>query len=162
MIDRTTFYQRLPVCKACEFWRGACLKGHVLQGTLGCPLKKFEGIQGVGYMDDLPVPTPELPAISANGCCGPVPEGELKPMSWGEVWRHLMAAMEDWKKAGFPVVPGEAYVERVNVCKSCPKGQYQWFQCKHCRCVIYTKAKLATEDCPFGLWPKRAAVVIEG
>lgn len=154
MIGRSTFYERLPVCKACDFWRGVCLKGHVLQGTLGCPLKKFPGVDAAGYMDDLPVPTPELPAVSATGCCGQVPEGDIKPMSWGEVWRHLMVAMEDWKKAGFPVVSGEAYVNRIRTCKACPKGQYQWFQCKNCKCVIYTKAKLATEDCPFGLWPK--------
>jgi hypothetical protein len=152
MIGRSIFYERLLVCKACEFWRGACLKGHVLQGTLGCPLKKFEGVAAAGYMDDLPVPTPELPAVSATGCCGQVPEGDIKPMSWGEVWRHLVTAMEDWKKAGYPVVTGEVYTERTSTCKACV--QYQWFQCKMCKCVIYTKAKLATEDCPIGLWPK--------
>lgn len=65
-----------------------------------------------------------------------------------------MTSMAEWKKAGFPTVDGQPYVERIRTCKDCPKGQYQWFQCKHCKCVIYTKAKVATEDCPFGLWPK--------
>jgi len=153
MIDRTIFYTRLDICKACAFWRGACLKGHKLQGALGCPLKQFEGVEGVGYMDDLPVPQPELPTVSGTGCCGAVDEGEIKSLSWGEVWRHLMVAMEDWKKAGFPLASPEVYVERINICKVCPKNQYQWFQCKHCKCIVYSKAKLATEVCPYGLWP---------
>jgi len=154
MIDSPTFYHRLATCKACDLWRGACLKGHVLQGTLGCPLKKFEGIQGVGYMDDLPVPTPELPAVSSQGCCGAAVDGELAPLTWGEVWRHLMVSVAEWQKAGYPTVNGEAYVQRINTCRGCPKGQYQWFQCKHCKCIVYSKAKLATEDCPYGLWAK--------
>lgn len=154
MIERTIFYRRLVVCKTCEFWRGTCLKGHALQGPLGCPLKKFEGVNGLGYMDDLPVPTPELPAISTNGCCGQATEGDLKPMSWGEVMRHLFQAVKEWRAAGYSVVDGDTYRKRIEICRHCPKKQYQWFQCKHCGCVIYTKAKLATEDCPYGLWPK--------
>lgn len=154
MIDRTTFYRRLPICKACEHWRGACLKGHALQGPPGCPLKKFDGVDGTGHMDNLPTPTPELPAVSASGCCGQVSDGNLKPLSWGEVWRHLTAAMVEWHRAGHPVVGGQPYAERINICRSCPKGQYQWFQCKHCKCIVYSKAKLATESCPHGLWPK--------
>lgn len=154
MIERTVFYDRLAVCKACPMWRGVCLKGHVLQGTLGCPLKKFEGVQGVGYMDDLPVPTPELPAVSGHGCCGADAPSEITPMSWGEVWRHLIEAMAKWKEGGFPVLTGQAYNERIHTCIKCPGKQYQWFQCKHCRCIVYSKAKLATEDCPLGYWPK--------
>lgn len=154
MIQRDIFYARLATCKACPLWRGACLKGHVLQGSLGCPLQKFEGVDGVGYMDDLPVPVPELPAISGFGCCGQNPTDDLVPLSWGEVWRHLLKSMEEWKKAGFPTVPGPVYVERVHICRECPKKQYQWFQCRHCKCIVYSKAKLATEDCPYGLWPK--------
>ena len=153
MIARTVFYARLAICKECEFWRGACLKAHKLQGALGCPVKKFEGVDGVGYMEDIPVPVPEHPAVGASGCCGAGnPGDEIKPMSWIEVWHHLMAAMQDWRKAGFPIVSSEVYSKRVNTCKACPKGQYQWFQCKNCKCVVYTKAKLATEDCPLGLW----------
>jgi len=150
MIQRDIFYTRLSICKQCEFWRGACLKGHVLQGSLGCPLKKFEGVDAVGYMDDIPVPTPELPAVSSSGCCGAKPEGDLLPMSWGEVWRHLLKAMEEWKKAGFPLTPPELYSKRITTCKKCT--EYQWFQCKQCRCLVLTKAKLLTEACPIGKW----------
>lgn len=149
MISQTVFYARLAVCQTCEFYRGACLKGHVLQGSLGCPLRKFEGVDAVGYMEDKPMP-PEMPA---PGCCGGPKSEELKPLTWSEVWRHLMSSVQEWQKAGFPMVRDEAYSARIAACKSCAKGQYQWFQCKHCRCVVYTKAKLATETCPYGLWP---------
>lgn len=155
MIERTIFYARLAVCKQCEFWRGACLKGHVLQGSLGCPVNKFEGVEGAGNLVDVPVPTPELPAIGGSGCCGASAEKEIAPMTWGQVWRHLMESMASWQKAGFPVVTADEYVARIRVCRNCPKGQYQWFQCKHCRCIVYSKAKLATEVCPFDLWPKQ-------
>lgn len=158
MIARSVFYQRLPICKGCEFWRGACIKGHVLQGSLGCPMKKFEGVDGVGYMDDLPVPAPKLPAVSPTDCCPDVVEGEIKPMSLGEVWSHLFASMDEWKKSGFETVSKEVYVKRIQICRECPKGEYQWFQCKQCRCIVYIKAKLATEDCPHGLWPAASVV----
>ena len=129
------------------------MKGHVLQGSPGCPVKKFEGVDGTGYMDDLPVPTPELPAVGASGCCGHA-DGELKPMGWPEVWRHFQQAMADWKKSGFQLTEPADYVKRIQVCRDCPKKQYQWFQCRQCKCIVYTKAKLATETCPYGLWPK--------
>jgi hypothetical protein len=153
MIERSVFYARLATCKPCPFWKGACLKGHVLQGTLGCPIKKFAGIEGVGYMEDLPVPTPEMPEAGGCATCGAT-DGDLAPMTWPEVVRHLMEAGKKWREAGYPLTPDKAYVERINTCKTCSKGQYKWFQCRHCKCLIYTKAKLASEDCPYGLWPK--------
>lgn len=70
-----------------------------------------------------------------------------------EIFEHMIAAERKWREAGYPVVPPEVYHHRLRICRACPKGQYQWFQCKHCRCVVYSKAKLATEDCPFKLWP---------
>ena len=121
-------------------------------GEFGCPIKKFEGVGGAGYLEDLPVPVPELPAATST-CCGPA-AGDIKPMSWLEVWKHLNEAMVGWRKAGFPMLSGAPYTERLSACRQCPKGQYRWFQCRHCRCCVYTKAKLATEECPFGFWPK--------
>jgi len=155
MVERPTFYTRLSICKQCEFWQGACLKGHDLNGLLGCPLKKFAGSGNAGYLPDLPTPVPELPAVSANGCCG-ADQSVLKPMSWGDVWWHLTSSMLEWAKAGLPLAPVDVYVERINACRNCPKKQYQWYQCKHCRCNIYTKGRLATESCPFGVWQKVA------
>ncbi len=84
------------------------------------------------------------------GCCQP--EGDLVPLSMGEVVRHLMHSVEEWKNGGFPLVSESAYVERTRTCKIC--DDYKWFQCKQCRCIIYSKAKLATEKCPRGLWRK--------
>ena len=152
MISAAIFYARLPVCKQCEYWKGACLKGHVLQGSLGCPLQKFEGVDGVGCMEDREIPVPELP--NPTGCCGKTDKAELRPMSWPEVVRHLIVAVQEWKKAGFPLLSGEPYDARIRICKRCPKNQYFFFQCRHCRCVVYSKARLATEVCPYGLWPK--------
>jgi len=153
MIGRTHFYDRLAVCKTCEFWQGACLKGHVLQGSLGCPVRKFEGVEGAGYMEDMPLPTPELPQPGAPGCCGAV-EGDLQPLSWVAVWKHLAESMRAWQKSGYALTPAEAYTRRIDICKACPKGEYRWYQCRHCKCIVYSKAKLATEVCPHGLWPK--------
>lgn len=152
MIERTVFYSRLETCKTCEFWRGACLKGHVLQGTLGCPVKKFEGVLGVGYMEDIPVP-PQMPSTGGCATCGAT-DGDLAPLTWIEVVNHLIESGKKWREAGYPLTPEPAYSQRLNVCKTCPKGQYKWFQCRHCKCIVYSKAKLASEDCPYGLWPK--------
>lgn len=153
MIERSVFYLRLDVCKACEFWRGACLKGHALSSDLGCPVQKFEGVGAAGYAADQPVPISSLPEVRGTGCCGAVTEEELKPLAWVDVWKHLTKAVLEWKKAGFPITSQTAYNARINACKQCPKAQYKWFQCKHCKCIVYSKAKLATETCPFGLWP---------
>ena len=67
-----------------------------------------------------------------------------------EIYEHMLQAVKKWKEAGFPLTPEAAYHARLKVCRVCP--EYQWFQCKQCRCVIYSKAKLATESCPLGLW----------
>lgn len=128
------------------------MKGHVLQGSLGCPLRKFEGVDGAGYMEDLPVPMPELPRPGAPGCCGGAPEDVLKPLTWAEAWKHLNESIAKWRAAGNPLTPPEAYAKRLVICMACPKGQYRWFQCRHCKCLVHTKAKLATETCPYGLW----------
>lgn len=147
MIDAVIFYSRQDVCKQCEFWRGACLRGHVLQGPLGCPLKKFDGVDGTGYATDIPVNVPVLPA--PGECCGQ--SGEIKPMTWIEVWRHLYESIQAWQKAGRPLTGPEVFNQRMAKCKAC--DEYAWFQCKVCKCIAMAKAKLETEDCPRGYWP---------
>jgi len=151
VITSVVFNARRAVCQVCEHWRGACLKGHLLQGPLGCPLHKFEGVDAVGYQENRPIPEPQLP--DAAKCCGKAPEGELRQLNWAQVWAHLLRAVADWKQAGFALVDETTYARRLAVCQGCPRGQYAWFQCRHCRCIVYTKAKLATESCPYGLWP---------
>ena len=86
-------------------------------------------------------------------CCAEVPEGELKPLGAKEILEHMLQAVKAWKEAGFPLAEDAVYHQRLRICRSCPKNQYQWFQCRHCRCIVYSKAKLATEVCPYGLWP---------
>jgi len=149
MINRTVFYERLAICQRCKLWRGACTKGHILQGSLGCPLKLFAGVEGAGYQLGLPVAA-EPPPVAELTCCGDAQSGGLKPLSWGEVLVHLMQAMRVWRQAGFPIVSAEDYVKRIRICTGC--DHYKWFQCQQCQCVVYLKAKLATENCPRGLW----------
>lgn len=54
--------------------------------------------------------------------------------------------------AGLPLLDGKAYSDRTVICKACV--QYTHFQCQQCRCFAMVKAKLATETCPLGYWPK--------
>lgn len=146
MIDSATFYARLAVCKTCQHWKGACVLGHALQGPLGCPERKFEGVNGVGYQEGKATETTPV-----GSCCGAA-TADPAPLKWNEVFRHLTESVAQWTAAGFPVVDDATYEKRVDTCKNCTKGQFLYYQCKHCRCLVYTKAKLKTETCPFGLW----------
>ena len=83
------------------------------------------------------------------GCCGES-DGELRPLGAKEILEHMLASLQTWKAAGFPLASDDVYHRRLRVCRRCP--QYRWFQCRHCRCIVYSKAKLATEDCPLKLW----------
>lgn len=86
-----------------------------------------------------------------TGCCDS-PDGELKPLGVKELFEHIVGSIKKWKAAGYPLTPDSEYHRRLKICRACPKGQYKWYQCRHCKCIVYSKAKLATEDCPFGLW----------
>ena len=146
MTDQIVFHARLEICRKCEFWRGACLKGHALQSEFGCPVRSFSG--AAGYLPDVQLNLPVMPAVT-GGCCGS--PDEIKPMTWPQVWQHLFGALADWKKSGFALASNYVYAERIKTCKACP--QYKFFQCRNCKCMVYTKAKLASENCPLGCWP---------
>jgi hypothetical protein len=151
MIQREVFQARLGICQSCEFWKGVCLKGHALQSPVGCPVRKFEPVEGASYHPDRPVPV--ATAVSAD-CCGQTKlDVEVKPMTWGEAWQHFVDAMAKWKKDGRPVLEGKAYSNRVQTCKGCPGGHFHYFQCDLCKCLVYTKALLPGETCPKGFWP---------
>jgi hypothetical protein len=149
MIPKRTFYDRRDNhCLKCEFWRGACLKGHVLSSPQGCPLKKFEPILGADYAPDLPATIPEPPA---GDCCGK--DADLSPMSWTQAAAHLSASLAEWVRTGVPLTDDVVYDERVDSCQDgCPS--YRWFQCRLCKCLIFTKAKLPHETCPAGRWKR--------
>jgi hypothetical protein len=152
MIDRAVFYARLAVCRQCVHWRGACLKGHALQYPPGCPEQKFAGVDGADFMADRPAPEPVVPGgTGCPGCASRAAE-PLASLTWPEVWQHLQQSVAEWGAAGFPMASTDLYLDRINICKACPRDQYVLFQCRHCRCCVYTKAKLATERCPYGYW----------
>ena len=152
ILPKTVFESRLKICRECPHWKGACVFGHSLDSPPGCPLEKFPGYpEDSNYLKLEPKTVPTLPATS-KPCCGS--DGTLKPLTWLEVWNHFIQSLRAWKVSGFKMVSDSMYKERLKICQQCPKNQYQWYQCRHCRCIIYTKAKLATETCPFNLWPK--------
>lgn len=152
MIPKNVFYDRRDNhCLKCEFWKGACLKGHALSSPQGCPLKKFEPINGAAYAPDRPAP--EAPSIPPPGnCCGSK-DDELKPMGWAEAITHLRQSLAQWEKEGRPLTPQDVYDERVSKCQdNCP--HYRWFQCRLCKCLVFTKAKLPHEKCPADRWQR--------
>jgi hypothetical protein len=153
MIATHVFHERLNThCKNCEFWKGVCLKGHALQGPAGCPLKKFPPVEGADYLPDLPVPNTAPVATAPKPCCNQGENAPIPEMTWPEVFGHFRSAMQQWKEAGLPLTPDDAYAERVDTCKECPR--YHWFHCRICKCIVYTKAKLQTETCPEGRWKR--------
>lgn len=152
VIDRIEFYSRRDgYCLKCSYWKGACLKGHALSSPQGCPIKKFAPINGAGYAPDKTV----LPAVSVpqpGNCCSAA-DAELKPMSWSEAGSHLASSMAEWARTGFKTAPDDIYSERVATCQdNCPS--YRWFQCRLCRCFVFSKAKVPHETCPAGRWKR--------
>ena len=50
------------------------------------------------------------------------------------------------------VVNNDVYVERINICKSCPKYLELTNECAECGCYIPMKAKIILDSCPLGKW----------
>lgn len=150
-MTRDTFYQRLEVCKTCPYWRNVCLKGHSLRSSAGCPIHKFDPVDSADYAHDREVDLTPAGAVGCRGCGSRGP-AEIKPLTWPEAFTHLAASVKEWQAKGYPVLEGPAYDARIEKCKSCPGQHYAWFQCRLCRCIVYSKAKLATETCPGGYW----------
>lgn len=149
MISRSDFLRRRDeFCTRCEFWKGACLKGHALASAQGCPLRKFEPVDGADYAPDAPIaPAAEVP--KPGGCCGG--DAGIKPMTWAEATTHLAESMRDWLAEGAPMTPDDVYNTRVDTCKNCP--QFRFYQCRLCKCFILAKAKVPGEQCPLNRWP---------
>jgi hypothetical protein len=151
MIAHRVFYDRRDnYCTKCEHWRGACLRGHQLASPAGCPLKKFEPVEGADYAQDMP----EQPAAPVGGgkCCGVSPVEEMKPVTWPEVLALFATSMVTWLLAGAPLVKSDVHATRHDTCKKCPTDRYKNFYCLDCKCICYIKTKLATEQCPRGYW----------
>jgi hypothetical protein len=154
MIPKNVFYERRDnFCMKCDYWKGACLKGHQLSSPQGCPIKKFEPIQGADYAPDTPVrPASNIP--QPGNCCGQT-ETEIKPLTYGEATAKLLESLERWRKDGLPITPDTVYDARIASCQdNCP--HYRWFQCRLCKCMIFLKARLPHESCPVGRWNPRS------
>lgn len=143
MIDHDVFYERRDkFCAVCEWWKGACLKGHSLASPQGCPIQKFPPVEGASYAPDKEVAqtAPQL----VQGCCGS--PDDLPPLTWTQVLTSFARSMAAWVSQGLPLVDSKDHGARYDHCKTCP--QFSGFYCKHCRCIAYLKTKLATEQCP--------------
>jgi len=148
MIDHEVFYSRLGTCKACEFYRpGKCRKGHNMASPNGCPVQKFPPMPGAVYdMDEAPEPMLE------HSCSSCIVDEKMPYMSGIQVLNHFATAMVRWAAAGLPVVTDTVHSERIKVCSSCPRRDRNW--CSICHCLLYLKAKVATEQCPEYRWPQ--------
>lgn len=149
MIARDIFYQRLPVCQTCEHWRGVCLKGHPLQSPVGCPIRKFEPVEGAGYHEDRSYT--DQPS-GTRPCCAGLPPGvdDVVPMTWHQALAAFAASMAKFASEGFQLADGKVYSDRLVQCRSCE--EYRHFQCRLCKCVCLAKAKVAHEQCPKKKW----------
>ena len=148
MIERSVFYDRLDNhCKPCSEWNGACLRGHGLHSPTGCPLHKFEPVNAAGYDVDRPRTSgnPGCPSCAAKANDPVFPE-----MTWPQVMQHFASSMVEWAKSGLATVSSGEHKRRYTLCQSCP--QYTRYHCKICKCLVYTKTKMATEKCPLGGW----------
>lgn len=109
-------------------------------------MKKFEPIQGAQYAVAREAPPPPV----FKDCCGNGHQ-ELEPLTWPQVLAHFAESMTKWVASGMKLAKQKDHMARYSVCKPC--DQFNKFYCRHCRCVAYSKAKLATESCPLKKWP---------
>jgi hypothetical protein len=152
MLPRNIFYDRRDnYCTKCEFWKGSCRKGHSLSSPQGCPIKKFPPIEGASYAPDLPAREVSN-AVDSTNCCGRT-DPDLTPMTWKEAADHLSASLVEWARTGFPITSDEVYAERVVTCQDDCRN-YRWFQCRLCKCLIFTKARVPSEKCPAEKWKR--------
>jgi len=147
MIDHRVFYDRLENhCKKCEFFGASrCRKGHAIASPTGCPLQKFPPLSGHGYDVEKEASQPFQPS-----CASCVVDEKMPALSWPQVTAHFASAMVRWAAAGMPVVSEQVHGERNVTCKGCPRRNGHW--CSICRCLIYLKSKVATEQCPEYRW----------
>ena len=74
---------------------------------------------------------------------------------------NLGKAAVNYIKEGLPSLLNDAvYENRLETCSSCVDNRNGICVNKQCGCVIAIKAKIPTEDCPAGKWPKLNLPVI--
>lgn len=142
MLPHNVYNQRLQdFCYKCEWWdRLRCRKGHLPTSSTGCPVGKFEPVNGAGYDEDRPAD----PVATEMSCCGH--DQNMPDLSWPQVLALFAQSMVRWVKGGMALVADRQHGDRLRKCDACPWRKGFW--CTKCRCVCYLKAKLATEKCP--------------
>lgn len=96
--------------------------------------------------------------------------GEESRTTIKEKMQHYAKALLVWKAAGYPTCSDEETAKRLAICESGKCGRYdvETKSCEVCGCRVNTskwavvnKARMATEDCPLGHWPKPSIVSTE-
>jgi len=149
MIDHKVFYDRLDNhCKKCEFYAGSrCRKGHAMASPRGCPIQKFPPLPGYDYDIETEVSPPFRP-----GCPACIVDESMPELTWPQVTGHFAAAMVRWAAHGLPLTSEDVHGERNLTCAGCPRRKGHW--CSICRCLLYLKSKVATEQCPEYRWKR--------
>ena len=142
MIPPAVQAQRQQICRKCPLWHGQCTRGHILTSPAACPLGKF---MAANSSENAPSATPGCASKNCNEA------KDIQPLAYAQALTAFRQAMVMWVAAKTPLVSTSTYSQRISVCSKCP--QYQWFQCKLCKCVVFVKARMGTTKCPAGKWP---------
>src|SRR5512137_9891 len=106
MAHENVYNQRITDhCSKCEWWNKLrCRKGHLPTSPTGCPIRKFEPVNGAGYDDDR---LPDLPVNDMPPCCGH--SNEMPDLSWAQVLTMFAQSMVRWVSAGLPLASDAAH-----------------------------------------------------
>lgn len=148
MLPQNVYNERMQShCLKCEWWnKMRCRKGHLPTSPTGCPIRRFDPINGAGYDEDR---EPD-PVVQDVNCCNH--STEMPDLSWAQVLALFAQAMVRWVRAGMPLTNDRTHADRLRKCEVCPHRKNFW--CQKCKCVCYLKCKVATEECPDRRWLK--------
>jgi len=65
---------------------------------------------------------------------------------------NFVRACCGYAQGGFKITPNDLYESRVKICQDC--SFFDNNSCIACGCFVSFKAKMLSEDCPKGYWPK--------
>lgn len=71
------------------------------------------------------------------------------------LWQHTLD--------GFTTVDDAEYERRLAICRGCPSFDSQPVVCRHpsCGCLLTTKARWASSQCPLSRWLDTTAITLE-
>lgn len=73
---------------------------------------------------------------------------------------NFARAIARFVAAGGRTVTADEYRQRLETCRPCEHRQGG--KCLRCRCWVNVKARLPTEQCPTGKWPRQAETGTQG